>query len=146
MSSHRGTSDGTRTVSKSHARLEPNAVGWMIVDLDSTNGVVLVGEDGVETDLEPGVAAPLTERSLLGDAELHLVDRGQDASRACVCPACPRAGIIVRVCAHARHALCPGISQGRAPHLRETACEQATPTAYPPRRSVRSFWRAGGST
>ncbi|HET8928820.1 MAG TPA: DUF5684 domain-containing protein [Microbacterium sp.] len=74
--------DDTRTVSKTHARLERNAVGWMIVDLDSTNGVVLVGEDGVETELEPGVAAPLTERFLLGDAELHLVDRSRDPGRA----------------------------------------------------------------
>jgi hypothetical protein len=70
--------DDTRTVSKTHARLERNAVGWMIVDLDSTNGVVLVDEDGVETELEPGLAAPLTERFLLGDAELRLVDRSRD--------------------------------------------------------------------
>lgn len=71
--------DDTRTVSKTHARLERNGAGWTIVDLDSTNGVILVGDDGVETELEPGVAAPLTERFLLGDAELRLIDGGQDA-------------------------------------------------------------------
>ncbi|WP_396658408.1 DUF5684 domain-containing protein [Microbacterium sp.] len=66
-------SDDTRTVSKTHARLERTGAGWTIVDLDSTNGVILVREDGVEVELEPGTSAPATERFLLGDAELRLV-------------------------------------------------------------------------
>ena len=73
-------SDDTRTVSKTHARLERTDAGWTIVDLDSTNGVVLVREDGAEIELEPGAAAPVTERFLLGDAELGLVAGGRDAT------------------------------------------------------------------
>ncbi|MFT4221210.1 MAG: DUF5684 domain-containing protein [Microbacterium sp.] len=64
--------DETRTMSKTHARLERDGDAWTIVDLDSTNGVVLVGEDGVETDVTPRVPAPLTGRFLLGDAELGI--------------------------------------------------------------------------
>lgn len=64
--------DATRTVSKTHARLERGADGWTITDLDSTNGVVLIADDGMERDAAPGVAEPLTARFLLGDAELRL--------------------------------------------------------------------------
>lgn len=65
-------SDETRTMSKTHARLELQGEIWMIVDLDSTNGVILVAEDGTEVDATPGVPERVTERFLLGDAELRL--------------------------------------------------------------------------
>lgn len=64
--------DGTRTVSKTHARLELIDGAWHITDLASTNGVVLFDDLGRETELQPGVSAKLTERFLLGDAELRL--------------------------------------------------------------------------
>ena len=44
----------------------------MIVDLDSTNGVVLFRDDGAETEATPGVPERVGERFLLGDAELRL--------------------------------------------------------------------------
>lgn len=64
--------DETRTMSKTHARLELNGDGWTIVDLDSTNGVLLLHPDGTEVDLESGRPAPATELFLLGDAEVRL--------------------------------------------------------------------------
>ena len=69
--------DETRTVSKTHARMELTAEGWTIVDLDSTNGVVLIGEDGAEKDAPPGYPEPLTARFLLGDAEFGLRREGE---------------------------------------------------------------------
>ncbi len=67
--------DETRTMSKTHARLELQGDSWTIVDLDSTNGVVLVDEDGTETEATPGVPQRLTESFLLGDAELRLTKK-----------------------------------------------------------------------
>lgn len=65
-------SDETRTMSKTHARLERQGDTWTIVDLYSTNGVVLVGDEGAERDAVPGLPERLPERFLLGDAELRL--------------------------------------------------------------------------
>ncbi|MBN9155034.1 MAG: FHA domain-containing protein [Microbacterium sp.] len=64
--------DETRTMSKTHARLELHDGEWTIVDLDSTNGVVLLSPDGRETELLPGRPHVATMRFLLGDAELRL--------------------------------------------------------------------------
>lgn len=64
--------DDTRTVSKTHARLERRDDTWVIIDLDSTNGVILLGQNGTEVDAVPGRAEAVTERFLLGDAELTL--------------------------------------------------------------------------
>ena len=64
--------DPTRTVSKTHARLELRGDVWAVVDLDSTNGVVLIADNEDETDVEPGAVTRLTPRFLLGDAELRL--------------------------------------------------------------------------
>ena len=64
--------DGTRTISKNHARLDLVDGVWNITDLGSTNGVVLLGAGGEETELTPGIPVPVTERFLLGDAELGL--------------------------------------------------------------------------
>ena len=69
--------DETRTVSKTHARMELTPDGWTIVDLDSTNGVILISEDGAETDATPGRPEPLTARFLLGDAEFGLRREGE---------------------------------------------------------------------
>ena len=59
-------------MSKTHARLELHDGEWTIVDLDSTNGVVLLSPDGRETELLPGRPHVATMRFLLGDAELRL--------------------------------------------------------------------------
>ena len=69
--------DETRTVSKTHARMELTADGWTIVDLDSTNGVILIGEDGAEKDAPAGCPERLTPRFLLGDAEFGLRREGE---------------------------------------------------------------------
>lgn len=64
--------DETRTVSKTHARLERRGDDWVVIDLDSTNGVILIDEAGDEIDATPGVPERLTERFLLGDAPLRI--------------------------------------------------------------------------
>jgi hypothetical protein len=64
--------DETRTMSKTHARLELDGDGWLITDLDSTNGVVLLRADGSEVELAPRQPEIVTETFLLGDAELRL--------------------------------------------------------------------------
>jgi hypothetical protein len=64
--------DETRTMSKTHARLERRDATWVITDLDSTNGVVLIDLDGTEIEVAPGRPMPVVERFLLGDAELAL--------------------------------------------------------------------------
>ncbi len=64
--------DPSKTVSKSHARLSREGDVWTIVDLKSTNGVYLLDASGEETELEAGVATPLTEGFKLGDLVLHI--------------------------------------------------------------------------
>lgn len=63
--------DDTRTVSKTHALLRRRADAWMIADLGSTNGVVVI-VDGVEVEVAPGADQEVAERFLLGDAELRI--------------------------------------------------------------------------
>lgn len=69
------------TVSKTHARLQRDGALWHIVDLGSTNGTVLIGSDGGETEIEPGSLHPVPARFLVGDAEVSLVsdENGRDA-------------------------------------------------------------------
>lgn len=64
--------DRTRTMSKTHARLELRSDTWHLIDLHSTNGVVLMSFMDAEIELAPGTEAPAGERFLLGDAELRL--------------------------------------------------------------------------
>lgn len=64
--------DDTRTVSKTHALLRRRADAWMVSDLDSTNGVVVFAAQE-EIDVTPGTEHEVTERFLLGDAELRIV-------------------------------------------------------------------------
>lgn len=68
--------DETRTMSKTHARLELRDGTWVITDLDSTNGVALIDVDGGEIEAAPGRPLPVIERFLLGDAELRLLRDG----------------------------------------------------------------------
>lgn len=49
-------SDSTQTLSKTHARLVVQGDEWRLTDLDSTNGVVIVADDGAETLLDRGRA------------------------------------------------------------------------------------------
>lgn len=64
--------DGTRTISKTHAVLALVDGAWTITDLGSTNGVVLIDENGAERELDAHQPAVLTKRFLLGDAELTI--------------------------------------------------------------------------
>ncbi|WP_243075605.1 DUF5684 domain-containing protein [Microbacterium sp. SS28] len=64
--------DDTRTISKTHARLELRDDRWYITDLDSTNGVLFTTVMGTEVAATPGEATEAGERFLLGDAEVSL--------------------------------------------------------------------------
>ncbi|ALJ18987.1 DUF5684 domain-containing protein [Microbacterium sp. No. 7] len=65
--------DPGRTVSRTHARMEHTENGWIIVDLGSTNGVLV--RDAAGRDVEVSAAAPLAEGSefQLGDERFRLV-------------------------------------------------------------------------
>jgi hypothetical protein len=65
--------DDTRTISKTHARLELRGERWFITDLDSTNGVLFATLMGTEVAATPGEATEAGDRFLLGDAEVSLV-------------------------------------------------------------------------
>ena len=71
--------DTTRTLSKSHARLSFADGQWVVEDLGSTNGLVLMNDDGSESELVPGVKAAATERMLFGTLEVRLRPRGDSA-------------------------------------------------------------------
>lgn len=66
--------DPTRTLSKTHARLSHDGEGWVVEDLDSTNGVVLLHEDGREQELDPRQPVIATRRLLLGTLEIEIRD------------------------------------------------------------------------
>ncbi|PVW03628.1 hypothetical protein DEA06_12175 [Microbacterium sp. Gd 4-13] len=65
-------SDETRTVSKTHARLELRGETWFVTDLDSTNGVLFATLMGTEIEAQPGEELEAGERFFLGDAEVRL--------------------------------------------------------------------------
>ncbi|GAA4480782.1 DUF5684 domain-containing protein [Microbacterium panaciterrae] len=65
--------DATRTLSKTHARLDRDGAGWLLTDLNSTNGVRLFARDGGETVLAAGVAAVVHGRILLGDVGMLII-------------------------------------------------------------------------
>lgn len=71
--------DSTRTVSKQHARLDWTVTGWTVTDLDSTNGVTLVHDDGRAERIGAGGTAPMPGRFRLGDAHLELRPAGPSA-------------------------------------------------------------------
>lgn len=59
--------DKTRTLSKTHARLVFRDGEATLTDLQSTNGVMIVSDDGVETLLEPGESVVVSGRFVLGE-------------------------------------------------------------------------------
>jgi len=59
--------DPSKTVSKTHARLELVDGAWFISDLDSTNGVVIVAASGEEVVVAPGSSVAVDGRFLIGD-------------------------------------------------------------------------------
>lgn len=68
--------DTTRTLSKTHAKLELLQGRWIVTDLNSTNGVIVVRADGTEDLLDEGASAEVLERFVLGKVELRLVKAG----------------------------------------------------------------------
>ncbi|MFF2052859.1 DUF5684 domain-containing protein [Leifsonia sp. NPDC058194] len=63
--------DTSRTLSKQHACLTRQGDGWIVTDLQSTNGVFLE-LDGVERQLAPGDSASVSGRLLLGTVGLRI--------------------------------------------------------------------------
>lgn len=66
--------DPTKTVSKTHARLVRRDEQWVIVDLESTNGVYVETPRG-EVQVVPGTEIVLTAGFALGDLRLKVVPR-----------------------------------------------------------------------
>lgn len=64
--------DTTRTLSKAHARLELSDGEWSIIDLDSTNGVLIVDDAGEESLITPGESVPVPGRFILGKVGMHI--------------------------------------------------------------------------
>lgn len=64
--------DTTRTLSKSHARLDLVDGAWTITDLDSTNGILLVDDAGEESEITAGEAVPVPGRFILGEVSMHI--------------------------------------------------------------------------
>ena len=60
-------------------RLERGEEGWIITDLESTNGVVVVASDGTETLLDRGASSPVTGRFILGKVAMSIVEEGASA-------------------------------------------------------------------
>jgi len=70
--------DTTRTLSKSHARLDLTDDGWRISDLSSTNGVIVLDDDGAEHVVQPGTGLDLAgRRFLLGRVTMSLGPIGE---------------------------------------------------------------------
>lgn len=66
-------SDTTQTLSKTHARLVVQDDEWRLTDLDSTNGVVIVADDGTETLLDRGESVVGNGRFVLGEVGMRVV-------------------------------------------------------------------------
>jgi hypothetical protein len=71
--------DTTRTLSKVHARLHRGEEGWVITDLESTNGVVVVTPDGTEMLLDRGASAVVEGRFILGKVAMSVAEEGARA-------------------------------------------------------------------
>lgn len=67
--------DGEKSMSKTHAGVRVTAGGSSIVDLNSTNGTVVLRADGVEQELAPGVPVSLRPGDvvLLGKVVIRVV-------------------------------------------------------------------------
>jgi hypothetical protein len=68
--------DDTRTMSKTHARLDLVDGVWYVTDLGSTNGVMVPGQDGTEVEIEPGRSTACGGRVVLGAVGMTLAPRG----------------------------------------------------------------------
>ncbi|MGO1851299.1 DUF5684 domain-containing protein [Microbacterium sp.] len=66
--------DATRTLSKTHARLEFDDAGWHLTDLNSTNGSRVVAADGL-SELTPGVRVAFSAAFQLGDVGMRIVQQ-----------------------------------------------------------------------
>ncbi|WP_223165184.1 FHA domain-containing protein [Leucobacter denitrificans] len=64
--------DPTRTLSKSHARLRRTSDAWTIEDLNSTNGVFVFDDAGVQIEVEPGTQRLASEHLIVGTLEVRL--------------------------------------------------------------------------
>lgn len=74
--------DSTKTLSKNHARLELSEEGaWTVVDLDSTNGVVIIEPDGTESLLPRGGSAPVPGRFMLGKVAMRVAFDDLESTR-----------------------------------------------------------------
>ena len=71
--------DLTRTLSKLHARLDLADDAWTITDLNSTNGVLLVEDDGAETLIEPGSTVAVTGAFVLGKVGMSIHREAEDS-------------------------------------------------------------------
>jgi hypothetical protein len=58
--------DDTKSLSKSHAIVDPTGDEMTIEDLNSTNGIVIIAADGSETELPSGRAVALEIGTVLG--------------------------------------------------------------------------------
>lgn len=64
--------DTTRTLSKTHARLEYDGSSWYLTDLNSTNGSRVASASGWTT-LTPGIRVPLAGPFQLGDVGAQVI-------------------------------------------------------------------------
>jgi hypothetical protein len=64
--------DSTRTLSKTHATIQLVDGEWTVTDLNSTNGVVVVGDDDAETLLAPGRSSLVPGRFILGKVGMRV--------------------------------------------------------------------------
>lgn len=64
--------DPTRTLSKTHARVRINGSSVTVEDLGSTNGLLLLHDDGRHEEIPPHVPVAATERMLFGTLEVTL--------------------------------------------------------------------------
>ncbi|MCL2090135.1 MAG: FHA domain-containing protein [Micrococcales bacterium] len=65
--------DATRTLSRTHARLDLVEGVWRVTDLGSTNGVVVTDVDGKEATAAPGSPTPVYGYVAFGSVEARLV-------------------------------------------------------------------------
>ncbi|MFD6056098.1 DUF5684 domain-containing protein [Agromyces sp. NPDC060279] len=65
--------DSSRTLSKTHAELRRDGEQWTVVDLGSTNGVLVPDRFGEEQLIDPGVPTPVAERLVLGTLGLRIL-------------------------------------------------------------------------
>jgi hypothetical protein len=68
--------DDSKTISKTHARLELADGVWQVIDLGSTNGVLVTGLDGAEVEIAPSTPVPVHGHFMLGQVGMRLQPGG----------------------------------------------------------------------